>query len=178
VTLPSVDVDSYNLEIEDDEGFIGDKANKGAFRRLLDAARDTLRRDGEDPLAEAASDQISKKKLDAVLAKGDPEAAAVIQSAIETFAQHLSRVIQKSCARNRGAIPSALFLAVASGPAGLASLPSREVEFLLRPTSMVGIELRHNDLDEAGLIGAAHLLPPWRRLSLNQIGSFEFTTAE
>jgi len=26
-TLPSVDVDSYNLEIEDDEGFIGDKAN-------------------------------------------------------------------------------------------------------------------------------------------------------
>ena len=31
--LPSVEVDSYNLEIEDDEGFIGDKASKVAFRR-------------------------------------------------------------------------------------------------------------------------------------------------
>jgi hypothetical protein len=32
--LRSVDVDSYNVELRDDEGFIGDRANKGAFRNI------------------------------------------------------------------------------------------------------------------------------------------------
>jgi hypothetical protein len=31
-TLPSVDVESYNIEIEDEEGFVGDNANKGVPR--------------------------------------------------------------------------------------------------------------------------------------------------
>ena len=35
--LPSVDVDSYNVELEDDEGFIGDRASK-EMRRLSDLA--------------------------------------------------------------------------------------------------------------------------------------------
>ena len=34
--LPSVDVDSYNVELKDSEGFIGDRASKGAFRNMID----------------------------------------------------------------------------------------------------------------------------------------------
>ena len=34
--LPSVLVDSYSLELEDEEGYAGDKANKGAFSKILD----------------------------------------------------------------------------------------------------------------------------------------------
>ena len=30
--LPSVDVDSYNIELRDEDGFVGDRANKRAFR--------------------------------------------------------------------------------------------------------------------------------------------------
>ena len=30
--LPAVDVESYNVELKDDEGFIGYRASKGAFR--------------------------------------------------------------------------------------------------------------------------------------------------
>jgi hypothetical protein len=30
-TLPSVTVNSYNVEIEDEEGFVGDQPNKGVF---------------------------------------------------------------------------------------------------------------------------------------------------
>src|SRR5205823_14563818 len=30
-TLPAVDVDSYNLELKDDEGFLGDRASRQAF---------------------------------------------------------------------------------------------------------------------------------------------------
>ena len=74
-TLPSVEVDSYNLEMEDEEGFVGDRASRGAFRRVLDEVRDTLRKNGADPLGDEDSDQISKKKLDALLSKGDAEQA-------------------------------------------------------------------------------------------------------
>jgi hypothetical protein len=93
--LRSVEVDSCNLEIENEEGFIGDKASKGAFRKLLDDVRDVLRSDGEDPLGKADTEAISKKKRGAVLAKGDADAAAVIQSAIETFAQQSSQVVKR-----------------------------------------------------------------------------------
>src|SRR5437868_4847384 len=30
--LPSVDVDSYNAELKDDEGFLGDRASRGSAR--------------------------------------------------------------------------------------------------------------------------------------------------
>ena len=41
--LPSVEVDSYNIEIRDEDGFVGDRANKGAFRDILDTLRKKLR---------------------------------------------------------------------------------------------------------------------------------------
>ncbi len=34
--LPSVDVDTFNIELKDDNGFLGDRASKGAFQRILD----------------------------------------------------------------------------------------------------------------------------------------------
>ena len=58
--LPSVDVDSFNIEIKDDDGFLGDRASKGAFREILDRWRKPLRKSGEDPFGDEPSDQISK----------------------------------------------------------------------------------------------------------------------
>jgi hypothetical protein len=49
--LPAVDVDSYNVELKDDEGFIGDRASKGAFRNMIDRIRKTLRKSGDARLA-------------------------------------------------------------------------------------------------------------------------------
>ncbi len=34
--LPSVDVDSFNIELKDEDGFLGDRASKGAFRKILE----------------------------------------------------------------------------------------------------------------------------------------------
>lgn len=34
--LPAVAVESYNVEIRDDEGFIGNRASKGAFRAIIE----------------------------------------------------------------------------------------------------------------------------------------------
>src|SRR3954464_8031256 len=85
--LPAVEVDSYNLELKDDEGFLGDRASKGAFRTILENWRKAMRKNGEDPFGDEASDEISKKKLDAILSDGNPEAAGILQGAIEDSAQ-------------------------------------------------------------------------------------------
>src|SRR3954471_5990474 len=84
--LPSVEVDSYNVELKDDEGFIGDRASKGAFRKIIENWRRELRKVGVDPLGEDASEELSKKRLDEILARGDTEAAGIVQGAIEEFA--------------------------------------------------------------------------------------------
>src|SRR4051812_5091357 len=93
--LPRVEVDSYNLEIKDEEGFLGDRANKGAFRAILDNWRSSLRKVAEDPLGDVPADELSTKKLGEILAKGDPEAAGIVQGAIEEFAQEFAFVIRR-----------------------------------------------------------------------------------
>ncbi|MDU1696002.1 MAG: ROK family protein, partial [Bradyrhizobium sp.] len=47
--LPSVEIDSFNIEIKDEDGFLGDRASKGAFRKILERWRKPLRKSGKDP---------------------------------------------------------------------------------------------------------------------------------
>jgi hypothetical protein len=68
--LPAVDIDSYNIELKDNEGFIGDRASKGAFRNMIDRIRKTLRKSGDDPLGDEDSDELSKAELDSLLLQG------------------------------------------------------------------------------------------------------------
>ena len=51
-SLPEVEVDSYNVELKDDEGLLGDRANKGAFRAILERWRKPLRKAGDDPFGD------------------------------------------------------------------------------------------------------------------------------
>ncbi len=93
--LPSVDIDSFNIEMKDEDGFLGDRASKGAFRDILERWRKPLRKSGEDPFGKEPSDEISKKTLDAILIGDDTEAWAVVHSAIEDFAQELAYVTRR-----------------------------------------------------------------------------------
>ena len=93
--LPSVEIDSFNIELKDDEGFLGDRASKGAFRKIFDRWRKPLKKSGEDPFGDEPSDKISKKTLDAILVGDDTEASAVVHSAIEEFAQELAYVTRR-----------------------------------------------------------------------------------
>jgi hypothetical protein len=52
--LPSVIVDTYNCELEDEDGFLGDKASKSAFHDILDRVR---KASGEDPFGKKASEE-------------------------------------------------------------------------------------------------------------------------
>jgi len=76
--LPSVDVDSFNIELKDDDGFLGDRASKGAFRKILDDLRKPLKKNGDDPLGGKSADKISKSELDAALQGEDVGAAALV----------------------------------------------------------------------------------------------------
>jgi hypothetical protein len=53
------------------------------------------RNGGEDPLGHKPSQEFSKKKLDKLFLAGDPESAALVQSAIEDFAQELATVVRR-----------------------------------------------------------------------------------
>src|ERR1700678_3469497 len=77
------------------EGFIGDRASKGAFRHLIEQIRKTLRKSGDDPLGDADTDELSKSELDNLLLQGEPEAAGIIHAAIEEFSQEFALVIQR-----------------------------------------------------------------------------------
>ena len=93
--LPSVDVDSFNIELKDEEGFLGDRASKGAFRRILDSLRKPLKKSGDDPLGSKSAEAIGKSTLDEVLVGDDIAAAALVHGAIEEFAQELAHVTQR-----------------------------------------------------------------------------------
>src|SRR5271154_6412020 len=93
--LPSLDVDSFNLELKDEDGFLGDRASKGAFRKILDSLRKPLKHNGDDPLGKKASAEIPKSELDEALVGEDVGAAALVHSAIEEFAQELAHVTRR-----------------------------------------------------------------------------------
>jgi predicted NBD/HSP70 family sugar kinase len=160
--LPSVEVKSYNVEIEDEDGFIGDKAGKGAFWDALDKWRKPLRKLGQDPLGDKASEDIGKKKLAEILAEGEPEAAGVVQSAVEDFAQQLTKVIRRFLRLKEWRDTECLVIGGGFRASRIGELAVGRSAVLLKAEGVdVDLELIRNDPDEAGLIGGAHLLPAW-----------------
>src|SRR3954467_8565394 len=88
--LPSVEVDSFNVELKDDEGFLGDRASKGAFRKILDELRQRIKKNGDDPLGSKSTMAIAKSALDEALVGDDMGAAALVHGAIEELIHQLT----------------------------------------------------------------------------------------
>ncbi len=150
--LPSVDVDSFNIELKDEEGFLGDRASKGAFRAIFDKWRKPLRKsDEDDPFGDEPSDKISKKTLDAILVGDDVEASAVLHSAIEEFAQELAYVIRRFLKTKAWANESRL---------GELAIARTEIILKDEDFKVDLVPIRFHP-DDAGLIGTLHLAPSW-----------------
>jgi predicted NBD/HSP70 family sugar kinase len=160
--LPSVDVDSFNIEIKDEDGFLGDRASKGAFREILDRWRKPLRKTGEDPFGKEPSDQISKKTLDAILIGDDTEASALVHSAIEDFAQQLAYVTRRFLKTKAWAKTERIMVGGGFRDSRLGELAIARTEIILKSEDFkIDMQpIRHHP-DEAGLIGALHLAPSW-----------------
>src|SRR5438270_12156500 len=160
--LPSVEIDSFNIELKDDDGFLGDRASKGAFREIFDKWRKPLRKSGEDPFGDEPSDKISKKTLDAVLVGDDVEASAVVHSAIEEFAQELAYVTRRFLKTKAWAKTERIVVGGGFRASRLGELAIARTEIILRDedfkVDMVPIRFHP---DDAGLIGTVHLAPSW-----------------
>lgn len=160
--LPSVDVDSVNIEIKDDEGFLGDRASKGAFREILEEWRKPLRKSGEDPFGDEPTDKISKKALDAVLVGDDTEATAVVHSAIEDFAQELAYVTRRFLKTKAWAKTECIVVGGGFRASRLGEIAIARAEIILKSEGFkVDLVPIRFDPDDAGLIGALHLAPSW-----------------
>jgi hypothetical protein len=160
--LPAVEVDSYNLELKDDEGFLGDRASKGAFRTILENWRKAMRKNGEDPFGDEPSDDISKKKLDGVLTDGDPEAAGVLQGAIEDFSQELALITRRFLKTKGWRDTERIMVGGGFRSSRVGELAIGRAAVILK-TDGIAIDMQpiRNEPDEAGLLGAPQLAPTW-----------------
>src|SRR6201990_326763 len=159
---PSVTVDSFNLELKDDEGFLGDRASKGAFREMFDRWRKPLRKSGKDPFGDVPSEEISKKALDDMLVGDDTEASAVVHSAIEEFAQELAHVTRRFLKTKAWAKTETIVVGGGFRDSRLGELAIARAEIIVKAegfkVDMVPIRFHP---DDAGLIGCLHLAPSW-----------------
>lgn len=159
--LPSVTVTGYNVEIRDEDGFVGDKASRGAFVAHLDALRRHLREQNGDPL-EGKSAEISKSDLDALLKDGDPREAALVLSAIERFAQSLAFVIRRFVRLKSWAEVERIVVGGGFRESRVGELAIGRAGIILSTDghSIDLVPVSHHP-DEAGLVGSAHLAPKW-----------------
>src|SRR3954452_18569471 len=160
--LPSVDVDSFNIELKDDDGFLGDRASKGAFREIFDKWRKPLRKSGEDPFGDEPSDKISKKTLDAILVGDDVEASAVLHSAIEEFAQELAYVTRRFLKTKAWDKTERIVVGGGFRDSRLGELAIARADIIVKAEGFkVHMMPIRFDPDDAGLIGCLHLAPSW-----------------
>jgi hypothetical protein len=160
--LPSVDVDSFNIELRDDEGFLGDRASKGAFRKILDGLRKPLKKNGDDPLGNKAAEAIARSTLDDVLVGDDIGAAALVHGAIEEFAQELAYVMRRFLKTKAWADTERIVVGGGFRQSRVGELAIARTDIILKSEDFqVDLVPIRNHPDEAGLIGCLHLAPSW-----------------
>jgi predicted NBD/HSP70 family sugar kinase len=160
--LPEVTVDTYNEELRDAEGFVGDRASGRAFRAILEDWRDKLRAQGEDPFGDTPTHEISKSKLDKILAGDDPLAAGLVHTAVEEFAVELATVVRRFLRLKAWEGTERIVVGGGLIASHIGELAMGRAAVLLAGES-VDVELHSigNHPDKAGLIGAVQLAPSW-----------------
>ncbi|HKH01378.1 MAG TPA: ROK family protein [Bradyrhizobium sp.] len=160
--LPSVEVDSFNVELKDDDGFLGDRASKGAFRKILDTLRKPLKKTGDDPLGSKSAEAIGKSALDEALMGDDIHAAALVHGAIEEFAQELAYVTQRFLKSKSWADTERIVVGGGFRESRVGELAIARTDLLLKGEGFKVdlVPIRYHP-DDAGLIGCAHLAPSW-----------------
>jgi predicted NBD/HSP70 family sugar kinase len=158
--LPLVRIDTYNEELRDPDGFVGDRASNRAFNTIVEEWRERLRRVGRDPFG--PDEQIKKKTLDKALTDGDPQEAGLVQSVIEEFANEFATVVRRFL-RNKGWSGTSCIVVgggLRKSRVGEVAI-GRTAALLNGDGCTVDLKPIRNHPDEAGLIGCALLAPPW-----------------
>ncbi len=160
--LPSVEVDSFNIELKDEEGFLGDRASKGAFRKILEGLRKPLKKNGDDPLGKKSTDEIPKGDLDEVLVGDDVAAAALVHGAIEEFAQELAYVTRRFLKTKAWTDTERIVVGGGFRQSRVGEIAIARTDLILKAEDFKVdlVPIRFHP-DDAGLLGALHLAPSW-----------------
>src|SRR5437879_9359252 len=160
--LPSVDMDSFNIELKDDDGFLGDRASKGAFRKILDGLRKPLKKNGEDPLGSKSTEAIAKSTLDEALVGDDVGAAALVHGGIEEFAQELAYVTRRFLKTKAWADTERIVVGGGFRKSRVGELAIARTDIILKAEDFeVDLVPIRSHPDEAGLVGCLPLAPSW-----------------
>src|SRR6266576_2298562 len=162
IRLPSVEVDSFNVELKDDDGFLGDRASKRAFRAILETLRKPLKKNGDDPLGKKSSGEIAKSELDEVLVGDDVAAAALVHGAIEEFAHELAYVTRRFLKTKAWADTERIVVGGGFRQSRVGELAIARTDIILKAEDFkVDLIPIRSHPDEAGLVGCLHLAPSW-----------------
>jgi hypothetical protein len=160
--LPSVEVDSFNIELKDEEGFLGDRASKGAFRKILEGLRKPLKKNGDDPLGKKSAGEIPKDDLDEALVGADVGAAALVHGAIEEFAHELAYVTRRFLKTKAWADTERIVVGGGFRQSRVGEIAIARTGFILKAENFdVDLMPIRFHPDDAGLIGTLHLAPSW-----------------
>ena len=160
--LSAVTVDAYNEELRQGEEFVGDRASRRAFQAILDDWRARIAKASADPLGESPTADLSRKQLDKILTEGAPEAAGLVHLAIEEFSNELAGVIRRFLRLKEWKDTERIIVSGGMRESRVGEICIGRTDVLLKSEGYA-IELcaiRHHP-DEAGLIGALHLVPAW-----------------
>jgi predicted NBD/HSP70 family sugar kinase len=160
--LPGVAVESYNIELREKRRFVGDRANKKAFAALVEKWRKIVEGRRDEKLREFSLKKLGRKKLEQILTKGEPAAAAVVQAAIDDFAKRLADVIERYLEVDEWKKTELIFIGGGMSGSRIGELAiGRAQAFLYERKITLKLQVIRSDPDEAGLIGAAFLAPSW-----------------
>jgi hypothetical protein len=160
--LPAVEVDNYNLELKDEDGFLGDRASRQAFHDILERWRKPLRKLKEDPFGDTDSHDLSRSKLAEILQDGDPKAAAVIQNAIASYAEELALVTRRFLKAKAWADTERIAIGGGFREGRIGELAIAGANLILKADGIaIDMVPIHNDPDEAALLGSLFLAPSW-----------------
>ncbi|HEV7435840.1 MAG TPA: ROK family protein [Pseudorhizobium sp.] len=151
-------ITSYNVELRDRDGFLGDKASVGAFLNMVDERRDELLAAG--PCEFDHEDDLTPEHLDAILVTGTERQKHIAQEVIAAYAQRLTAVLKAHLELDAWQDIGAII--VGGGfehtRAGKAAVVLAQ-ELLSQSRNAPPLQLLRHHPDEAGLIGCIHLVP-------------------
>ena len=157
-TLPSVVVDSYNLDVREGREILNHRLRKAAFYDLIDP----IELDQSAVTEKRTSHRISRKDLETALESGGSAASLEVEKAVEIFAGEMAHVIGKFLKTKEWSGVERIVIGggFRKGKIGKLCIARAGAKLAAEGAKVELVPTRHKP-DEAGLIGGAHILPTW-----------------
>lgn len=156
-TIAGLHVDSYNLALRENGGFVGDRVRSRTLQQVLDNVRQEWRtKDGVDPLGEINS--ADRAVLDALLDQTGTAAANLITAAIDAYARSFVDVVSRflACPDWHGTEQIVVGGGLRENRVGEEAI-RRANAYLNAASISVSVRPIRSDPDEAALLGGVRL---------------------